>query len=101
MKDSVTYQWIVEQGMQEGLEKGLKQGIEQGREQGIEVGVAAGRVQEARDLLLRVGRRRLGEPNASTIAAVQSIESLLVLEALFERILDVETWDDLLSQSRR
>jgi hypothetical protein len=87
MKESVTYQWIVEQGIQEGLEKGMEEGLEKGREKG--------ELQEARKLLLRLGRRRLGEPGAGIIETMQSIESLQSLEDLTERILDVETWSDL------
>ena len=63
----------------------------------LDEGRVEGRGQEARGLLLRLGRKRFGEPDAVTIARLERITSLEVLEALSERLLDVESWAELLN----
>jgi predicted transposase YdaD len=76
MRDSTTYQMILDEGRAEGLNKGL--------------------TQEARKLLLRLGRKHLGEPGATVEAAVQAIDDLERLELLAERLTEVKSWQDLL-----
>jgi hypothetical protein len=72
MEESVTYQAILQRGMQQGL------------------------TQEARAVLLRQGRKKFGPPTAEQEAAVNAITDLGRLEALTEKLLDVSTWDELL-----
>jgi hypothetical protein len=71
MRDSVTYQAIPEEGLAEG------------------------RAEEARNLLLLAGRKRLGETNAATLATVEALSEVERLEALILRLFEVETWDEL------
>ena len=52
---------------------------------------------EARVLVLRLGRKRLGEPSASQLAQVEALQDREHLEALAERLLEAETWDELLA----
>ncbi len=59
-------------------------------------GEARGRVKEARGILMLLGQRRLGTPDAATVAAVEAIENISELERLALRTLDVESWGDLL-----
>jgi predicted transposase YdaD len=73
MRDSTAYQAILEEGEVIGQEK------------------------EARRLLLRLGRKRLGEPDATVEASVQAITDLERLELLAERVQEVASWQDLLS----
>jgi len=73
MKESSTYQAIIQEGRQEG------------------------QVEEARRMLLLVGRRMYGPPSAAAESALQSISALEQLERLAERIGQVKGWDDLLS----
>ena len=73
MKESVTYQAILEEGREEG------------------------RVEEARAILLRQGQRRFGPPSAAARAALASIPAIERLEALSERLLDAESWEELLA----
>ena len=80
MRDSTTYQAILDEGRAEGLIKGE----------------AKGRADEARTLLLRLGRKHLGEPGETVKAAVQSITDLPRLELLAERLTEVKSWQDLL-----
>lgn len=76
MKESSTYQVILEEGKAEGT---------------IE-----GRSTEARSLILRIGSKRYGEADERVKSQIDSIESLEVLEQLADRLLEVETWEELL-----
>ncbi len=76
MKESTTYQAIVQEG------------------------VIQGEVQEARKLLLQLGSKQLGAPNARTQTVVNKISDLGRLEALIERLGTVETWHALLMQAK-
>ena len=71
MKESVTYQAIVEEGRQE----------------------------EARRLLLRLGGVRFGSPSDAVKATVEGITTLETLEILSIRLLSVESWTELLAAS--
>jgi predicted transposase YdaD len=72
MEESTTYQLL----------------LSRGREQG--------RVEEARTLLLRIGRSRFGEPDAAVRAALTSA-SQERLEQMADRLLLVESWAELLA----
>jgi hypothetical protein len=69
MKDSVTYQAIVEEGVVKGRQ----------------------------DALLRLGRRHLGSPSVLTEQALSGITDLDRLARLLDRLLDASSWDDLLA----
>lgn len=75
MKESTTYQAILQEGRIEG-------------------GIA-----EARRILIRQGTLRFGDPDATTVATLEAIHDIDRLEALGERILDfnIRDWDGLLS----
>jgi predicted transposase YdaD len=83
MKESTTYQEIV------------KEGIAIGEVQGE----ARGSVKEAQSILLRMGTKRFGPPTARTQKRIESITSVERLELLAERLLDVTSWQELLSKS--
>ncbi|GAB4454827.1 MAG: Rpn family recombination-promoting nuclease/putative transposase [Armatimonadaceae bacterium] len=83
MRESSTYQLI----------------LERGREAGREEGLAEGRIAEAQRLLLTLGERRLGVPRDSVREAVSGIVSVERLESLLSRLFDVETWEELLQPS--
>ena len=78
MKESVTYQMIWGEGKTEGLQEG--------------------REEEVRRVLLRLGGKRFGIPSEATEKNLAGLRSLEQLEALTERLLDVETWDELLTE---
>jgi predicted transposase YdaD len=75
MKESVTYQAIIEEGRAEGEAK------------------------EARKMLLLLGRDRFGEPSAMIMALLDAMTDLARLEALAIRLLHVKTWEELLGVS--
>jgi hypothetical protein len=56
-----------------------------------------GAVAEAQRILLSQGRKRFGQPNQATEAALRGITDRSRLERLAERILDAAGWDDLLA----
>jgi predicted transposase YdaD len=81
MKESVTYQAILQEGLQEGREKGI----------------AEGAVREARRLVVRLGSKKLGAPSARTQATLDKINDLSRLETMLERLETVQTWHALLT----
>ena len=75
MEESVTYQAILRKGM------------------------ARGAVEELRKTLLRQGGKRFGAADPATAAAVEAIADLERLERLSERLLEVNSWPELLTAS--
>jgi predicted transposase YdaD len=75
MEESVTYQAIMEKGIEKGIPKG--------------------ELREAQRLLQRLGRKRFGPPDPATIALIESLTDLDRLEQLSERVLEVSSWQEL------
>lgn len=69
MRDSLTYQAILDEG----------------------------RIEEARELLLELGERRFGPPDQRTRATRATLADHARLHALVGRLLDVASWDELLA----
>jgi hypothetical protein len=88
IEESSVYQDIFAKGRAEGEAKGRAEGKAEGR--------AEGEVEEARKILLGLGRKRLGEPDERALALVAGINDLDRLNLLLERILDVASWGELL-----
>ncbi len=80
MRESSTYQAILEEGMAEGVAQGKRLG-------GLE---------EAKASLLRTGSGFLGEPSAQVRQALEGLDDLETLHGLQERIARVATWEELL-----
>jgi hypothetical protein len=74
MKESVTYQAILEEGREEG------------------------QVTQTRRILLRQGSKRFGPAAPAVEAAIEGLSELARLEQLTERLLDVESWEELLAE---
>jgi len=87
LKDSSFYQVILGEGMEKGRQEGLGQGQLQGR------------IEEAREVLFRLGRIRFGRINKGIRAAILAIDNLDRLERSSERLLMATTWADLLAES--
>ena len=77
MEESATYQMILKQGEAKGEVRG--------------------KAEEARAILMRLGRRRFGPADASTTATLAAIDDIERLERLSERLLEVHDWADLLA----
>ena len=85
MEDSVTYQAILRKGRAAGLAEGKAEGM------------AEGKVKEAKQIVLRMGRKRLGPPAPHVVEAIEAIDELGRVEVLVDRLLDVSSWDELLA----
>jgi predicted transposase YdaD len=85
MRESTTYQAILDEGRAEGLAKGRAEGLSEGEAEGM------------RKLLLLLGRKHLGEPDAAVESAVRSINDRQRLTSLAERVTEVKNWRDLLA----
>lgn len=85
MRESVTYQMIIE----EGIERGLEQGIEQGLERGEVLG--------RRHALLELGTEKFGPPDASSTAAIDALSSLDELRRASRAMLTSTSWSELLA----
>ena len=72
MRESLTYQAILEEGAEKGREEGL------------------------RDAVLRAGRHRFGPPTPKVRAALKKEQQIDRLEEMLDRMFDVKTWDALL-----
>jgi hypothetical protein len=56
-----------------------------------------GRTEEARALVLRLGSKRFGAPDAQSQMALEAVTTLEALERLADRLLEVESWPELLA----
>jgi hypothetical protein len=83
MKESVTYQTILREGKAEAWDEWKLEG----------------KIEEAKRILLRQGRKRFGQPKASVKAQVESLADLRRLERLIDRVLDAKSWDDLICET--
>jgi len=86
MRESTTYQAILQEGRAEGREEGMAKG----RAEGVEIAV--------RETLLRLGMRRFGDAPQSILDALAAIHDVERLEELAVRLLEVENWDELLRE---
>jgi hypothetical protein len=60
-----------------------------------------GRVEQAKTALLRQGRKKFGPPDERVQAELSALADLERLNELTDRILDVSSWDELLSPADR
>jgi predicted transposase YdaD len=67
--------------------------------EGEAAGRAEGKAEEAKKLLLRLGRKQLGPPREEFEAKIEAMSDVEKLEELAERVLDVSSWGDLLADS--
>jgi hypothetical protein len=83
----VTYQALLKESEQaEALAREYDEAVHQGA------------VLEAQKLLIRLGRRSLGEPSAGMRNAIEHIHDVDWLEELVERLFDISTWNELLAE---
>jgi hypothetical protein len=60
-------------------------------------GRAEGLVDEARTILLGLGRKKLGEPHEQVLSQIAAIHDVDHLNSLLDRILEAPSWEDLLA----
>ncbi|HEY8504414.1 MAG TPA: hypothetical protein VIL46_07505 [Gemmataceae bacterium] len=66
-------------------------------EEGEAKGRIEGRTEEARNFVLRLGGKKLGEPDAETRSALEAITDVSRLERMGDRILDANNWQEILN----
>jgi hypothetical protein len=81
----------------EGEAKGRAEGEAKGRAEGEAKGRAEGKAEEAREILLSLGQKRLGQPDEGVRVRIAAISDPSRLNRLIHRIFDATTWDDLLA----
>ncbi len=72
--------------------------VESWKDEGRVEGHKEGRVEAAREVLLGLGARRFGTPDAAVARTLEEIRDEKVLRQLALRVLDVQTWGDLLGR---
>lgn len=82
---SSTYRALHDDAKAEGLAEGRAEGRAEGQATAI------------RELILRLGTQRFGEPDASLRAQLEGISSLELLIPISERLLQASTWEELLT----
>ena len=93
IEESTVYQGI----LRRGEAKGRAEGEAKGRAEGEAKGRAEGEAEGIREALLIQGRKKLGPPDEKTSAQIAEIHDLDRLKLLLERMLDVSSWDELLT----
>ena len=88
-----------EDGLKFGLDKGVKLGRDEGVKVGVKVGRDEGRIETLREMILRVGSKRLGAPGARWKKRLQDISDASKLDQLCDRVLDIPSWAELFSAS--
>jgi predicted transposase YdaD len=71
----------------------------EGRAQGLAEGFIEGRTDEARQAVLQLGRKKLGQPDDGMRIRIAAIADVDRLNSLLERILEVASWDELLTSA--
>jgi hypothetical protein len=85
-------------GIQGIEESSVYQGIlAKGEAKGEARGEAKGRVEDAREILIRHGTKKFGPPGEQAMAQMAALDDLDRLHDLVDGVLDVGTWDELLS----
>ncbi|MFN0073487.1 MAG: hypothetical protein ACKVVP_18555, partial [Chloroflexota bacterium] len=85
MRESSTYQLILNEGRAEGRDQGRAEGRDEGR------------ATEARSLLLLMGATKFGAPAPAARSALESITDIARLERMGPRLLSATSWDELLA----
>jgi predicted transposase YdaD len=89
MKESVTYQAILEEGEARGEARGRKEGEAQGV------------LKEARRMVCVVGEKYIGPPDSDAVVTLERIDNVSQLEALCARAPEVASWQELLDPPTR
>jgi len=85
MKESSTYQAILEEGRVEGRMEGRTEGA----------------VAEAKKVLRLLGEDVFGPADGPTVAAIEGIDNLAQLEDLLKRLRSATSWQELFAQRTR
>ena len=65
----------------------------------LDEGREAGRIEELRKMIIRLGKKHFGSPDEIVVAAIAAVNDPERLENLLERMSDIESWQELLANS--
>ncbi|MBC8139536.1 MAG: hypothetical protein H8F28_26960 [Fibrella sp.] len=94
VRESDTFQEILEIGRAEGQMQGLAKGLAEGQAKGFAEGQAEAERQTLRDAILRIGTRRFGAPSPDVTRRVQGMDDVSQLNQLLDRLLGTESWHE-------
>jgi hypothetical protein len=97
LSESKSYQRRMAQADAEGLAKGMARGIAEGMAKAKAQAEAEVKADALRDIILRQGKKKFGKPSAKVVRELNGIADEGRLTELSERILDVDSWKDLLA----
>jgi predicted transposase YdaD len=63
----------------------------------LEEGRAEGRIEGWRSIMLRLGSQRFGPPDTAVWAQLEAIRDVATLDRLGQRLLSAASWDELLA----
>ena len=91
MKESSTYQAILQEGEIIGIEKGREEGLETGLEKGLAIGLLKGE----QNSLLMILRDRFGEVPPEVESRIRAVTEAARLQHAILRAIRISTIDDL------
>ncbi len=90
--------WL-DKGRDEGKKEGKLEGMLEGKLEGMLEGKLEGKLEEARAIILRLGRRRFGEPDSSLLSKLESIEAIERLEEITDRLITAVSWNEAIGET--
>ena len=87
---------VVQEFIRRGEKRGEKRGIEMGEKRGIEMAEQRALV-KLKDILLRLGEKKLGAADQQTRSLIAAISDSDRLASLTERVSDANSWQELLA----
>jgi predicted transposase YdaD len=95
--------WIEESSyvriwLDKGKEQGRIEGEKQGRIEGEQKGKIEGKIEGERAIIVRLGRKLFGEPDAATLAKLDSIQSVDRLDEISDRLFTAANWTEAIGE---
>ena len=84
MKESTTYQYLIEEGMKEGMEKGK------------EIGEKKGVLEGVRRTILLLGEVRFGKPSPAILKRLRTMDDVDRLDRISKKLMEAASWKELL-----
>ena len=90
--------WL-DKGKEEGLTEGKLEGKAEGKLEGLTEGKIEGKIEGERAIILRLGRKRFGEPDAATLEKLESIQQIERLEEISDRLITATNWIEAIGEA--
>lgn len=84
--------------LDKGKEQGRIEGEKQGRIEGEQKGKIEGKIEGERAIIVRLGRKLFGEPDAATLAKLDSIQSVDRLDEISDRLFTASNWTEAIGE---